>query len=312
MVVNMILGPSASHSIINFTDPLGKKLSDTIRSINRICNSLVSILPEAFVPGNWSSCSEMIIIRSVRTGSVYVSMTINGGSNTDVATASYDLSNALASGNLDGMTILSSSVSAVGTPSSTSNTTPNNTTPNNTTPNNTTPNNTTPSTTSEESSKGSSIIVILAIAVPLGLIGTTFLTQVSSPSFLSSSLHVASRINKLPETRGIKWMSGYKVQGILDKQGCEVIALHLDNLCLYYQLINEINIYSNHISPSPSKGLTYSASLGGSVPKVSGRGNTAPMRRIADKQKNTITGKLIELNKRRIEGIRMLTRQVAF
>ena len=298
----MILGPSASHSIINFTDPLGKKLSDTIRSINRICNSLVSILPEAFVPGNWSSCSEMISIRSVRTGSVYVSMTINGGSNNDVTTASNDLSNALASGNLDGMTILSSSVSAVGTPSSTSNTTPNNTTPNNTTP----------STTSEESSKGSSIIVILAIAVPLGLIGTTFLTQVSSPSFLSSSLHVASRINKLPETRGIKWMSGYKVQGILDKQGCEVIALHLDNLCLYYQLINEINIYSNHISPSPSKGLTYSASLGGSVPKVSGRGNTAPIRRIADKQKNTITGKLIELNKRRIEGIRMLTRQVAF
>lgn len=117
LYILIILSQGASSSIFSNADSADRQLFLSIRSFNRIGNAIYGNAPSKFRDGNnWRKHTKF---RKFRYGSVGVEFAQAAGQYTDGTQATSDFTNYLTSGNFDGFSFVSSSITAEGFSTST-------------------------------------------------------------------------------------------------------------------------------------------------------------------------------------------------
>ena len=113
----MVLGPRSTGSIILSSQSQTQQMFNALRSLNRVGNAINALLPSAFNDGrDWR---ERLRFFGITVGSIITVISLDAGNyvgtNTQVST---DVTNSLANGDMDGLSYISSSIEAVGSPAS--------------------------------------------------------------------------------------------------------------------------------------------------------------------------------------------------
>jgi len=115
LAITLTLGPGATNSIFSSSSTANQQAFDTIKNLHRFGEHFYkSVIPSSFIrvlSEPWENTCQM---NRVAAGSVAVNMNVGAGSNTNSDSAQASMSNAIASSNDEGYSVLSSSVSSVG------------------------------------------------------------------------------------------------------------------------------------------------------------------------------------------------------
>ena len=120
----IVLGPgtAGAQPIFVIGDSTALQLFNGIKAMNRLGNMLNAIAPASFKNDGFgaSEWRKRFTFTSLTAGSITTGVQVNAGSNTNTNTASTTMTNALANTPLDGVSYVSSTITGVGQPSSTS------------------------------------------------------------------------------------------------------------------------------------------------------------------------------------------------